>query len=140
MLFKYTTHSSLKNERNELGIWLTWRAAAEYIFATSIEDFYEHICIDNTATFQNGYILVDINKGEIGLVEMSYNRVYLFKSDGKSLTQIDSTGYKTTEKDYDSHLISPIHLFGGNYPISKPICYELETLDTRHQSSNYFYK
>ncbi len=139
LLFNETTHAYLKNEPKELGIWLTWRAAAAEMFATSIEDFYEHICIDNTATFQNGYMLVDINKGEIGLVEMSYNRVYLFKSDGKSLTQIDSTGYKPTEKDYDSHLISPTHIFGVNYPISKPVCYELETLDTRPMRRNQLY-
>ena len=129
--FNETTHAYMKNEPKELGIWLTWRAAAAEMFSTSIQDFYEYICIDNTATFQNGYMLVDVNKGEFGLVEMSYNRIILFIGNGKTLTQIDSTGYKPTEKDYDPHLISPTHIFGINYPISKPVCYELETLDTR---------
>lgn len=129
--FNETTHAYLKNEPKELGIWLTWRSAAAEMFATSIQDFYDHVSIDNTATYQNGYMLLDVNKGEIGLVEMSYSRFVLFTSDGKTLNVFDSTGYKPTEKDYDPHLITPVHIFGINYPISKSVCYDLETIDTR---------
>ena len=127
--FNETTHLYSYNESKELGIWITWRSAIAEQFSTSIKDFYDLVSIDNTATYLNGYQLVDVNRNEIGIVEMSYKRFVLFTSDGKELKIIDSTGYVPTTKDYDPHLISPTHIFGINCPISKTISYELETLN-----------
>ena len=129
--FNETTHLYSYNESKEIGIWLTWRSAAAEQFATSIEDFYQIVSIDNTGTYLNGYQLVDVNKKEIGIVEMSYARFVLFTSDGKELKVIDSTGFKPTKKDYDTNLITPKYIFGVNYPISKTIAYELETMNAR---------
>ena len=129
--FNETTHLYSYNESKELGIWLTWRSAAAEQFSTSIKDFYDIVSIDNTATYLNGYQLVDVNTNEIGIVEMSYARFVLFVSDGKELKVTDSTGFKPTSKDYDPHLITPKYIFGVNYPISKTIAYELETLNAR---------
>lgn len=129
--FNETTHLCSYNESKELGIWITWRSAAAEQFSESINDFYNIISIDNTGTYLNGYQLVDAFRNEIGIVEMSYCRFVLFKSDGKELTVTDSTGFKPTKKDYDPHLIGPKHIFGVNYPISKTIAYELETLNAR---------
>ncbi len=138
--FNETTHAHLYNESKELGIWITWRSAAAEMFATSIPDFYEHISIDNTGTYLNGYMLLDVNRGLTGLIEMSYKRFVLFVSDGKKLTVTDSTGMQVTDKDYDPHLITPTHIFGINYPISKWVTYDLETLDTRPMRRVQFYK
>ena len=129
--FNETTHAHLYNESKELGIWITWRSAAAEMFATSIEDFYDHISIDNTGTYLNGYMLLDVNRGLTGIVEMSFKRFVLFVSDGKKLTVTDSTGQSATEKDYDPHLITPTHIFGINYPISRWVTYDLQTIDTR---------
>ncbi len=129
--FNETTHLYSYNESKELGIWLTWRSAIAEQFATSIKDFYDLISIDNTGTYLSGYQLVDANRNEIGIVEMSYHRFVLFTSDGKELKIIDSTGYLPTKKDYDPHLISANHIFGINCPISKTISYELETQNAR---------
>lgn len=137
--FNETTHLYSYNEPKELGIWLTWRSAIAEQFATSIKDFYTLISIDNTGTYLSGYQLVDVNTNEIGIVEMSYDRFVLFISDGKDLKITDSTGYVPTHKDYDSHLISPKHIFGINCPISKTISYELETMNARPMRRVQFY-
>ena len=140
IIFNETTHAHLYNESKELGIWITWRSAAAEMFATSIEDFYDHISIDNTGTYLNGYMLVDVNKGLTGLVEMSYKRFVLFISDGKTLKVTDSTGQPAKVRDYDPHLITPTHIFGINYPISRWVTYDLETIDTRPMRRVQFYQ
>ena len=137
--FNETTHLYSYNESKEIGIWLTWRAAAAEQFSTSIQDFYDIVSIDNTGTYLNGYQLVDVKTNEIGIVEMSYSRFVLFVSDGKELKISDSTGFKPTKKDYDPHLITPKYIFGVNYPISKTIAYELETLNARPMRRVQFY-
>ena len=129
--FNETTHIYYYNESKELGIWLTWRSAAAEQYAESIDDFYNIVSIDNTGTYLNGYQLVDAFRKEIGIVEMSYCRFVLFKSDGKELKITDSTGFIPKKRDYDPHLIGPTHIFGVNYPISKTIAYELETQNAR---------
>lgn len=129
--FNETTHAHLYNESKQDGIWLCWRSALAEMFSTSIQEFYEYISIDNTGTYLNGYMLIDANKGEIGVVEMSYKRFVLFVSDGKELKVTDSTGYLPTRKDYDPHLITPTHIFGINMAVSKSVSYDLETIDTR---------
>lgn len=129
--FNETTHVDLYDKTKVLGIWLTYRSAAAEQFSHTIDEFYEYCKLDNTGTYLNGYHLVDANTGEIGLVEMSYNRFVLFKCDGKNITQIDSTGYKPTFLDYDHHLITPTHIFGINQPINWWVGYELESMNLR---------
>ena len=134
----YNTH--MYNETIDLGMWISLRSVAAEMFAESIQDFYEYISIDNTATYLNGYMLVDINTGLTGLVEMSYKRFVLFISDGKKLNITDSTGQEVTNKDYDQHLITPKYIFGINYPISRWVTYDLETIDTRPMRRVQFYQ
>ncbi len=129
--FNETTELYTYNKPKELGIWLTWRAAAAEQFCTSIEDFYDFVSIDNTATYQNGYMIVDVNRKLIGLMEMSYDRFALFICDGNTIKIKDSTGYEPTVKDYDHHLITPTHIFGINQPVYKPIHYELGSMNAR---------
>lgn len=127
--FNETTETYFYNESKTLGLWLTWRAAAAEAFATSIDDFYDYVSLDNTGTYLNAYMLVDAYRGEFGLIDMSYARFALFKSDGKNLTVKDSTGYEPNFLDYDSHMISPSHVLGCNIPIYKRIWRELQTID-----------
>lgn len=127
--FNETTETYFYNESKTLGLWLTWRAAAAEAFATSIDDFYDYVSLDNTGTYLNAYMLVDACRGEFGLIDMSYARFALFKGDGKNLTVKDSTGYEPNFLDYDSHMISPSHVLGCNIPIYKRIWRELQTID-----------
>lgn len=127
--FNETTETYFYNESKTLGLWLTWRAAAAEAFATSIDDFYDYVTLDNTGTYLNAYMLVDAYRGEFGLIDMSYARFALFKGDGKNLTVKDSTGYEPNFLDYDSHMISPSHVLGCNIPIYKRIWRELQTID-----------
>ena len=126
--FNETTETYFYNESKTLGLWLTWRAAAAEAFATSIDDFYDYVSLDNTGTYLNAYMLVDAYRGEFGLIDMSYARFALFKGDGKNLTVKDSTGYEPNFLDYDSHMISPSHVLGCNIPIYKRIWRELQTI------------
>ena len=134
--FNETTHVDLYDKTKIKGIWLTYRSAAAEQFARTIDEFYDIISIDNTGSYLNGYHLVDANTGEIGLVEMSYNRFVLFKSDSKTLTLKDSTGYEPCRLDYDHHLISPTHIFGVNQPIYWWVGYELESMNLRPMRRN----
>lgn len=127
--FNETTETYFYNESKTLGLWLTWRAAAAEAFATSIDDFYDYVSLDNTGTYLNAYMLVDAYRGEFGLIDMSYARFALFKSNGKNLTVKDSTGYEPNFLDYDSHMISPSHVLGCNIPIYKRIWRELQAID-----------
>lgn len=127
--FNETTETYFYNESKTLGLWLTWRAAAAEAFATSIDDFYDYVTLDNTGTYLNAYMLVDAYRGEFGMIDMSYARFALFKGDGTNLTVKDSTGYEPTFLDYDHHMISPTYVLGCNIPVYKRIWRELQTID-----------
>lgn len=130
--FNETTHRYGYTEVKKDGIWICWRAAAAEMFAKSIDDFYRHLTIDNTGTYQNGYMLIDVNTNETALIEMSYQRFVLFRSDGKELKVIDSIlGEDTDGMSYDQHLISPDYILGVNYPTSKNVAYDLKSTDNR---------
>lgn len=138
--FNETTHVNFYNEPKTLGIWIVWRSAAAEQFSASIEEFYEYLAMDNTATYLNGYMVVDANKNQFGLVEMSYNRFVLFTSDGKKLDVTDSTGHVVDPKsDYDAHLISPTHIIGVNQPIDWQVNYELASMNERPMRRNQLY-
>lgn len=127
--FNETTETYFYNESKTLGIWLTWRAAAAEMFAKSIDEFYQYVTIDNTGTYLNAYMLVDAYRGEFGMIDMSYARFALFKSDGTRLTVTDSTGYKPTFLDWDHHMVTETHVLGCNNPSYKRIWRDLETID-----------
>ena len=134
--FNETTHVDLYDKTKIKGLWLTYRSAAAEQFARNIDEFYDYMTMDNTGTYLSGYMVVDANTGEFGLIDMSYNRFVLFKCDGKNLTVKDSTGYVPTRLDYDHHLISPTHIFGVNQPVSWWVGYELESMNLRPMRRN----
>lgn len=134
--FNETTHVDLYDKTKLDGIFLAYRSAAAEQFSHSIQEFYEYCKLDNTGTYLNGYHLVDANTGEIGLLDMSYNRFVLFICDGKEVKLTDSTGYVPTHLDYDHHLITPTHVFGVNQPVSWWVGYELESMNLRPMRRN----
>lgn len=134
--FNETTHVDLYDKTKLDGIFLAYRSAAAEQFAHSIQEFYDYCKLDNTGTYLNGYHLVDANTGEIGLVDMSYNRFVLFVCDGKEVKMTDSTGYVPNHLDYDHHLITPTHVFGVNQPVSWWVGYELESMNLRPMRRN----
>lgn len=134
--FNETTHVDLYDKTKLNGIFLAYRSAAAEQFSHSIPEFYDYCKLDNTGTYLNGYHLVDANTGEIGLVDMSYNRFVLFVCDGKEVKLTDSTGYVPNHLDYDHHLITPTHVFGVNQPVSWWVGYELESMNLRPMRRN----
>ncbi len=134
--FNETTHVDLYDKTKLDGIFLAYRSAAAEQFAHSIREFYDYCKLDNTGTYLNGYHLVDANTGEIGLLDMSYNRFVLFVCDGKEVKMTDSTGYVPNHLDYDHHLITPTHVFGVNQPVSWWVGYELESMNLRPMRRN----
>lgn len=127
--FNETTETYFYTETKIEGLWLTWRAAAAEMFAKSIDEFYDFCKLDNTGTYLNAYMIVDAFRKEFGMIDMSYCRFALFKSDGETLTVKDSTGYEPTFLDYDHHMVCPTHVLGCNNPSYKRIWRELETID-----------
>lgn len=134
--FNETTHVDLYDKTKIDGIFLAYRSAAAEQFSHTIREFYDYCKLDNTGTYLNGYHLVDVNTGEIGLLDMSYNRFVLFVCDGKDVKLTDSTGYVPTHLDYDHHLITPTHVFGVNQPVSWWVGYELESMNLRPMRRN----
>ena len=134
--FNETTHVDLYDKTHLDGVFLAWRSAAAEQFAGSIQEFYDYCTLDNTGTYLNGYHIVDANTGEIGLLDMSYNRFVLFVCNGKDIKMTDSTGYKPNFLDYDHHLITPTHIFGVNQPVSWWVGYELESMNLRPMRRN----
>lgn len=134
--FNETTHVDLYDKTKIDGIFLAYRSAAAEQFSHTIREFYDYCKLDNTGTYLNGYHLVDANTGEIGLLDMSYNRFVLFVCDGKDVKLTDSTGYVPTHLDYDHHLITPTHVFGVNQPVSWWVGYELESMNLRPMRRN----
>lgn len=129
--FNETTHRYSVGRPEKNGVWLCWRAAAAEMFAKSIDEFYEYLTVDNTGTYLNGYMLIDANTNETALVEMSYQRFVLFRSNGKDLKVTDSTGVPVSIGDYDPELITPTYILGINYPISKKVAEDLQSTDNR---------
>lgn len=131
--FNETTHrySALTPPPKAEGIWICWRAAVAEMFATSIDEFYEYITADNTGTYLNGYMLINVNTNETALIEMSRERFVFFRSNGGEYTVTDSLCGPMTKNDYDIQLLTPEFIFGVNYPISYNVARDLGSTDNR---------
>jgi hypothetical protein len=127
--FNETTETYFYNKPRTQGLWITWRAAAAEHFARNIDEFWDYITLDNTATYLNGYMVVDANRNEFALIDMSYERFAMMRGNGKELKVTDSTGLEPTEMDYDQHMVTPDHILGCNVPVYRRIFYELQTID-----------
>jgi len=132
MMFNETTHRMSRTVVNPIGLWIFWRAALAEQFASSITDFFNYISLDNTGTYLNGYMLVDANTNETGLVEMSYRCFVYYRSTGGPYTvsskSLDDNACST---DYDSEMVTADYMMGINYPASLQVRDDLQSTDNR---------
>jgi hypothetical protein len=115
------------------GLWTFWRAALAEQFSASISDFFDAISLDNTGTYLNGYMLVDTNTNETGLVEMSYRCfVYYRQNFGESYTvSSESLDGGVCATGYDPEMVTDSYLMGINYPASLQVREDLQSTDNR---------
>lgn len=132
IMFNETTHRMSKGQVKPDGLWIFWRAALAEQFSGSITDFFNAISLDNTGTYLNGYMLVDANTNETGLVEMSYRCFVYYRSTGGPYTvssrSLDGNACST---DYDSEMVTADYLMGINYPASLQVRSDLQSTDNR---------
>ncbi len=132
IMFNETTHRVSTDKVTPLGIWIFWRAALAEQFSGSITDFFDAISLDNTGTYLNGYMLVDANTNETGLVEMSYRCFIYYRSTGGPYTVTSkSMDGDPCSTDYDSEMVTPDYLMGINYPASYQVASDLGSTDNR---------
>jgi hypothetical protein len=132
MMFNETTHRMSRTSVNPIGLWIFWRAALAEQFAGSITDFFNYISLDNTGTYLNGYMLVDANTNETGLVEMSYRCFVYYRSTGGAYT-VTSTSLdgNACSTDYDNEMVTADYMMGINYPASLQVRDDLQSTDNR---------
>ncbi len=141
IMFNETTHRVTKNVTNPVGIWIFWRAALAEHFSASITDFFNLISLDNTGTYLNGYMLVDANTNETGLVEMSYRCFIYYRSSGAAYSVTSkSVDGGSCITDYDHDLVTPDYLMGINYPASIQVRADLLSTDNRTARREQFKK
>ncbi len=132
IMFNETTHRATYSQVKPLGLWVFWRGALAEQFSGSVTDFFDAISLDSTGTYQNGYMLVDANTGETGLVEMSYRCFVYYRSSGGPYTvsslSMDGGACAT---DYDGEMVTPDYLMGINYPASLQVREDLQSNDNR---------
>ena len=132
IMFNETTHRMSKSQVNPLGLWIFWRAALAEQFSGSITDFFNAISLDNTGTYLNGYMLVDANTNETGLVEMSYRCFVYYRSTGGPYTvSSESLDCNACSTDYDSEMVTADYLMGINYQASLQVRSDLQSTDNR---------
>jgi hypothetical protein len=132
IMFNETTHRVSTNKVNSVGLWIFWRAALAEQFSGSITDFFNYISLDNTGTYLNGYMLVDANTNETGLVEMSYRCFVYYRSTGGPYTvSSKSMDGDLCSTDYDSEMVTAEYLMGINYPASYQVSSDLGSTDNR---------
>lgn len=132
MMFNETTHRVTITKTKPDGLCIFWRATLAEQFSSSITDFFNNISLDNTGTYLNGYMLVDANTNEIGLVEMSYRCFVYYRSTGGPYTvSSKSLDGNPCSTDYDPEMVTADYLMGINYPASYQVSSDLQSTDNR---------
>ena len=129
IMFNETTHRVSHTVTKTQALWIFWRAAVAEQFSTTLDDFFRYISLDNSGTYLNGYMLVDSNIGETGLVEMSYKCFVFYRSSGGPYTvTTQPSGFSTA---YDTEMVTPDYLMGINFPASSQVRDDLLSKDNR---------
>jgi hypothetical protein len=130
LMFNETTHHATYTEPKTDALWMFFRAALAEQFAASMDEFYEYVSLEPSGTYMNGYMLVDTNTGQFGLVEMSYQSFVYFKSDGGGGFEI-TTKPEGLSQEYDHELVQSDAILGVNFPASMQIRGELKAVENR---------
>lgn len=120
------TYSQAKTDR----LWMFWRETLATQFADSMDTFYDFISLEASGTYMNGYMVVDVNEMEIGLIEMSYDTFFYFKPDGSSGYDV-ITSKSGISTEYDEEMLQPDYILGFNYPVSIYLRDELKAIENR---------
>jgi hypothetical protein len=137
IMFNETTHHYTYTEPKTDALWMIFRAALAEQFSSSMDEFYNYLSLEASGTYMNGYMIVDTNTNEIGLVEVSYRSFVYFKPDGNNGYEvITKPGGQTQE--YDEELLQSDYILGINYPVSQLLRNELKALDSRPSRRTQF--
>ncbi|MCX5903564.1 MAG: hypothetical protein NTV89_08875 [Proteobacteria bacterium] len=129
IMFNETTHRLSHSVTKTDALWIFWRVTLAEQFSTSIDDFFHYISLENSGTYLNGYMLVDSNNNETGLVEMSYQCFVFYRSSGGPYTVTTKPeGFSTA---YDAEMVTPAYLMGINFPASLQVRADLKSTDNR---------
>jgi len=132
ILFNETTHRAGKTQARVDSVWTFWRATIAEQFATSVDDFFRLVTLDNSGTYQNGYMVANARTAETGLVEASYRCEAFFRSSGGAYTvEMRSRDDQPCSPAYDTELLTPGWILGINMPVSLQIREDLGSTDNR---------
>lgn len=141
IMFNETTHRMAHTEVKPDGLWIFWRAALAEQFSNSIDQFFQYISLDNSGTYLNGYMLVDVKSNETALVEMSYRCFVYYRSSGGAYTVTSkSLDGKPCSTDYDAEMVRSDYLMGINFPASLQVRADLQSTDNRPARREQFTK
>ena len=132
ILFNETTHRAGKTQARVDSVWTFWRATIAEQVATSVDDFFRLVTLDNSGTYQNGYMVANARTAETGLVEASYRCEAFFRSSGGAYTvEMRSRDDQPCSPAYDTELLTPGWILGINMPVSLQIREDLGSTDNR---------
>lgn len=140
ILFTETTINSTKSKIKSDGLLTFWREALAEQFASSVDEFFDYLSIDNTGSYLNSYMLVDVKKNQTGFFEMSQRCLIYYKSkNGNAYTvRSKSLDGQPCSLEYDSEMLTPTYIMGINYPVSLQIRKDLEPIDNRPARKQQF--
>jgi len=130
LMFNETTHHATYTKPKTRALWMFLRGALAEQFSSSMEEFFKYVSLEASGTYMNGYMLVDTNTQQIGLVEMSYKSFVFYKSNGTGGYDI-TTKPEGVSKDYDHQLVQSDFILGVNFPASLQIRRELKAIENR---------
>ncbi len=139
IMFNETTHRIKRGQVKPEGIFIFWRSTLAETFSETIDDFFRYISLDNSGTYLNGYMLIDVKNNETALVEMSYRCFVYYRSTGGEYTvtarSLDGNPCST---DYDREMVTQQYIMGINYPASYQVASDLESTDNRPARKRQF--
>jgi len=131
IMFFETTISTAVFVSKVNALWEVWRSALAEIFSGSMDEFYSYLTLEISGTYMNGYVIVDTDTNEIGLVEMSYDTIVYFKPDQEGGYQVITTPEEGVSKEYDHLMLQPDYILGFNYAVSLAIREQLKSTNSR---------
>jgi hypothetical protein len=129
VMFTETTHRMSHTVARVDALWMFLRAALAEQFSASVDDFFRYVSLENSGTYLNGYMVVDVKNNETGLVEMSHESFVFYRSTGGPYTVTTKPRGRSTA--YDAEMVTPEYLMGINYPASEQIRKDLRSDDNR---------
>ncbi|MCP4576374.1 MAG: hypothetical protein GY846_08855 [Deltaproteobacteria bacterium] len=137
LMYNETTAYARYTEPKIEALWMFMRSALAENFASTIDEFFGYMSLEASGTYCNGYMVVDIKTGEIGMVEMSYKNFVFFKTGPDNTIEV-TTKPEGIDKGYDTDMVQPDYLLGINYPASYQIRKDLDAIDSRPARKRQF--